>query len=123
MAGSQRGDVDVVFAVVVKIADGATHTVHLDSQASLAGAVSEGSVSVVVIESGVILPRGVARPIHGIHEQNVLESIVIVVEYAHTAAHSLGKVFLSEGAAMMTEGNARCSRSIDKMNWPGRTRR
>ncbi len=49
-----RGDVDVVFAVVVIVADGAAHAVRLDRQACLPGAVGEGSVSVVVVERGVV---------------------------------------------------------------------
>src|SRR5580692_9720525 len=54
VVGAYRGDVDIVFAVVVIVAYGAAHAIHLECQACLPGAVGEGSVSVVVVKGGVV---------------------------------------------------------------------
>ena len=48
----ERGDVDVVAAVVVVIGDGHAHAVHLDVEAAAGGDVGERAVVVVAIERG-----------------------------------------------------------------------
>ena len=55
MVGAYRGDIDVVFAVIVVVPNGAPHAIHLDRQPRLPGAVGEGSISVVVVERRVRL--------------------------------------------------------------------
>src|SRR5271156_5885441 len=51
---SHGGDVDVVLAVVVIVTDRTAHAIHLDRQPRLFGAVSKGSISVVVVKGGVV---------------------------------------------------------------------
>ncbi len=46
----ERGDVDVVAAVVVEIADGHAHSVHLHIQAAAGGDVGEGAVMIVAVK-------------------------------------------------------------------------
>src|SRR5271163_4359300 len=55
-------------------------------------------------------------PIHGVHEQDVLCAIVVVVQDTHATAHRLRKVFLSKSTAMVTKGNTRRGGGIDKTN-------
>ena len=48
----ERGDVDVVAAVVVVVGDGHAHAVHFDVEAAAARDVGERAVVVVAIERG-----------------------------------------------------------------------
>src|SRR6202035_2112406 len=52
MVAVERGDVDVLAAVVVVVPDGHPHAVHLDVQAAATGDVGEGAVVVVAVEGG-----------------------------------------------------------------------
>src|SRR5271166_5550750 len=54
MVRSYCGDVDVVLAVVVVVADRAAHAVHLHLETCLAGTIRESSISIVVIEGRVV---------------------------------------------------------------------
>src|ERR1700744_5363727 len=104
MVVAYRGDVDVVFAVVVIVADGAAHAVRLDRQARLPGAIAERSVSVVVVERGVVFRGAVPWPVHRVYKQDVLESVVVVIQHADAAPHGLGEVFLPKSTAMVAKG-------------------
>ncbi len=53
MIAAHRRDIEIVEAVVVEVADGAAHPVHLNRQPGLASYVCKRSVVVVVIERGV----------------------------------------------------------------------
>src|SRR5271163_749960 len=107
MIGADGGDVDIFVSVVVVVGDSATHSVHFDGQASLARNVGEGAVVVVVVERGErvagLFPGLLPRPVHGVDQQNVLPSVVVVVEKADAAAHGFGKIFFAEGAAVVFE--------------------
>src|SRR6267154_1498478 len=120
---ADRGDVDVVFAVVVIVADSAAHAVRLHCQARLPGAIGEGSVSVVVVEGGVVFRGAVPWPVHRVHKQDVLETIVVVIQNAYTAPHGFGEVFLAKGTAMVTKGNAGGRGGVDKTDGTGRALR
>src|ERR1700691_4798120 len=60
------------------------------------------------------------RPIHRVHEQDVLCAVVVVVQDTHATAHGLRKVFLSKGTAMMAKGNAGSCGGVNKTNRAGR---
>src|SRR5271155_5145456 len=54
------------------------------------------------------------RPIHGVHEQDILCAVVVVVQDTHATTHRLRKVFLSKSTAMVTKGNTGRGGGIDK---------
>ena len=116
MIAAHGGDIDIVEAVIIEVADGAAHSVHLNGQPGLASDVCEGSVVVVVIERGIGLMGLMVRPIHRVDEQNVLPSVVVVVEKARAAAHRLRQVLLSECAAVVLEGDAGLSGHVSELN-------
>ncbi len=66
----ERGDVDVVAAVVVVVADGDAHAVHLDVEAAAGRDVGERAVAVVAVER---VQRAAAsrRPVLAVDEQDV----------------------------------------------------
>src|ERR1700758_2229475 len=99
MTAVDGGDVDVVVAVIVVIADGASHSVHFDIEAGLAGDIREGSVVIVVIEGGVGIAGFVAGPVHGVDEENVLPAVVVIVDEAGSAAHGFRKIFSPKSSA------------------------
>src|SRR6267154_4261081 len=123
MVVAYGGDVDVVFAVVIIVADGAAHAVRLHCQARLRGAIGEGSVSVVVVEGGVVFRGAVPWPVHRVYKQDVLGSVVVVIQHADTAPHGFGEVLLAKGTAMVTKGNAGGGGGVDKTNGTGRALR
>src|SRR6202451_1248502 len=59
-------------------------------------------------------------PSHGVHEQDVLCAVVVVVQDTHATAHRLRKVFLSKSTAMVTKGNTGRGGGVDKTNRAGR---
>ena len=119
MVAVEGGDVDVVVAVVVVVADGAAHAVHLDVEAGLTRYVGKSSVVVVVVERGVGLARAVAGPVHGIDEENVLPAVVVVVDEADAAAHGFRQIFLAEGAAVVLEMNSGLRGDVGEVNRTG----
>src|SRR5260370_41722691 len=82
------GDENVEEAVVIVIADGHAHSVHLDVEACAARHVRESAVAVVTIElqSGSLTfartgrSECVTRPVHAVHKKDVLPAIAVVVE-------------------------------------------
>ena len=111
MIRADRRDVDIVVAVVVVVAHGAAQSVHLYRQARLLGHIGKRAVVIVVIERRKRLAGLMARPVHGVDQQNVLPAIVVVVEKADAAAHRFRQVFFPEGAVVVFEVNARLRRS------------
>src|ERR1700728_1942813 len=55
-------------------------------------------------------------PIHGVHKQDILGAVVVVVQDTHATTHRLGKILLSKSTAMVTKGNTGRGGGIDKTN-------
>src|SRR6202042_876421 len=75
-----------------------------------------------VIERGKRFSGLVPRPIHGIDQQNILPSVVVVIEKANSAAHGLGKVLFSESPAIVFEADPRLRGHVREFDWARRTR-
>src|ERR1700704_2100842 len=97
--GSERRDVDVGIPVVVVVRYGAALPVHSYCEAGLPRDIREGAVLVVVIERWVGCTGCVAGPVHGVDQQDVLPTVVVVVEEADAAAHGFREILFPEGAA------------------------
>src|SRR5271170_497238 len=61
-------------------------------------------------------------PIHRVDNQDVLPSVVVIVEETGAVAHGLRQVLLSERAAIVLERDARLSRHVSELNRPRRPR-
>src|SRR3984957_3107680 len=121
MVRANGGDVDIDVAVVVIVADGAPEAVHFNREACLARDIGESSVSIVVIEGREGFARLVPGPVHRINQQNILPAVIVVVEKAGAAAHGLGKIFLSERAAVVFEVNTGLGGYVGELDGTGRT--
>ena len=101
----ERGDVDVVAAVVIVVADGDAHAVHLDVEAAAARDVGEGAVAIVAIErgGGAAAARGAVL---AVDEQDVGPAVAIDVEEGAARAHGLGQILLARASAVVGEVDA-----------------
>src|SRR5438128_1322474 len=104
-----RSDEYVGPAVVVVIADRHAHAVEGDRQPGRCGNVFEGAVAFVAVQGQsrrwtlvVLMPR----PITGIHEQDVLPAVPVIVEKRDSRAHCLRQKLLAESAIGVPEGDA-----------------
>src|ERR1700722_17577616 len=122
MIRSDGGDVNVDIAIVVIVADGATESVHLQCEPGLPGDVGKGSVFIVVIERGKGFAGFVSRPVHGIDEENILPSIIVIIQEASAAAHGLREIFFSERAIVVLEVNACLGSDIVEVDGTGGTK-
>ena len=117
------GDVDVVVAVVVKVANRAAHAVHLHVEPGLVRHIGEGTVVIVVVERRVRFLFSVTGPVHRVDEENVGPAVVVVVDDADAAAHGLGQKLGAECAAVVFEMDTGLLGYIGECNGPRRTRR
>ena len=90
----ERRDVDVVPAVVVVVADGDAHAVHLDVEAAAGGHVRERAVLVVAIERVQRAP-GPGLPVLRVDQEDVGPAVVVRVEERDARAERLGQVLLA----------------------------
>ena len=58
---------------------------------------------VVVIKRGRCPFGLVLGPIHGVDKEDVLPTVIVIVDDADTAAHGLGKVLFAEGSAVVAK--------------------
>ena len=123
MIVAESGYIDVVLPIIVVVANGAAHPVHLALQPSLFGDIGESSVVIVVVERRIGCAVAVARPIHRVHEEDVLPTVIVIVNETHSAAHRLRKVLLSECSAIPLELNPSFGRDIGEMDGTRRTLR
>ena len=101
----ERGDVDVVAAVVVVVADGHAHAVHLDVQAAAGGDVGERAVLIVAVEraEGLAAAR---RPVLAVDQQDVGPAVAIGIEERAARAQRLRQKLLPGPAAVVREVDA-----------------
>src|SRR4029078_5060751 len=69
---ADAGDQHVGKAVVVEIAHGDTHPVHLDIETGRLRHIGEGAVAVIAIQGKLRPLTLAARPIHAVDQQDVL---------------------------------------------------
>src|SRR5580692_1374501 len=92
---------DVGKTVVVVIAHGDAHSVHLYIETGLVGYVGKSTVVVIVVEPKRRRLALVARPIHTVNKENVLPTIAIVVEEGAARAERFGKKLASVCATVV----------------------
>ena len=98
-------EIEILETVVVIIAHRTAQAVGLDSEASLAGDIGERSIVIVVVKRWERFAGFVLRPIHGVHEEDVLPAVVVVVEKTDAAAHGFRKIFFAEGSGVVFEAD------------------
>ena len=111
---ADAGDEEVGKAVVVVVADGDAHAVHLDVEARRARHVGERAVAVVAIEPQRRSLRRVARPVHAVDQQDVLPAVGVVVEKRAAGAQRLGQELAAVGAAVVAELEAGRAGDVDE---------
>ena len=94
MVAVERGNVDVVAAVVIVIGHGHAHAVHFDVEAAARGDVGEGAVVIVAVERGGGL-RPLRRPVLAVDQQDVGPAVAIGIEERRTPEPMVsGRYFL-----------------------------
>jgi len=122
---ADRRDEHIGKPVVVVVANGHAHSVHLGVETGRARDVGEGAVPVVPVEaqrgsrpsspeSRVPSPGRLARPVHPVHEQDVLPAIGVVVQERAARAHRLGEELASVGAASVAKLEAGRRGDVDE---------
>ena len=111
---ADAGDQQVREAVVVPVADGHAHPVHLDVQARRPGDVRERAVAVVAIQRERRTFSDMARPIHPVDEQNVLPPVGVVVQERAAGAERFRQQLAAVRAAIVREGEPRRGRDVDE---------
>ena len=123
MALAQRGDEDVVKAVVVVVAHGNAESEHGNRQPRFARDVGECAVAVVVVE----LQRGragvrVPGKIISVDQKDVGIAVVVVIDEGAARPHGFRQPLLSEGAVVVGEVDARLRGDVAEVNLLGVTR-
>ena len=109
---AEAGHVQVDATVVVVVGGRDPKPIHLDRQARRLGHVREMALAVVAIQRRQARLLGTARKARGVHEEDVLGAVAVVVEERDPRAHRLGQVLLPEGAARVTERDAGGGRDV-----------
>src|SRR6185437_10120859 len=122
MALAERGDKNIIAAVVVVISDGYAQAVHFDSQAGLTGDVGERSVAIVAVERHGGMRAGMTGPILSIDQQDVLPAVIVIVQKSDARAQCFRQPHLAERAIVGNEMNACGARDILKSDMSRRWR-
>jgi hypothetical protein len=62
-------------------------------------------------------------PVHGVDQENILPSVIVIIEEANTAAHRLREILFPESTTVVFEVNARLGGDICEGNGTGGARR
>ena len=103
------GDINILPAIVVEIADGDTHIVAISRQPDLLRDVREGSIMVVMEQAVVVFGRIFLegwnrRPVN---EEDVRVPVVVVIDQTHPGDHRLRLVLVGSRTAVGHEIYAR----------------
>ena len=120
---AKRGDVHVLVAVVVVVANRDPHAVAGAPDPGSVGDVLEAAVGQLPVKPIVKtrIPLVGGRPARhrigqrrAVHEEQIEPAVVVVVEHGDASAHGLEQVLLARRRACMNEGNATRLRHVDK---------
>jgi len=100
------GDEDVGKTIIVVIADGYSHAVELEVEASGARYVGEGAVAIIAVEAESDSLAFVTGPVHAVEKKDVLPAVVVVVEEGAARAERFREQFAAVGATVVTELDA-----------------
>ena len=106
---------DVGKAIVIVIAHGNAHAIHLDIETSAAGHVRESAVAIIAVEFQRASFSFMRRPIGAADKKNILPPVAVVVEKSATRAESLRKEFAAISAAVMTKVDSGLRRDIRQL--------
>ena len=111
-------------AVVVVIADGHAHAIHLDIETGGFGDIAKRSVAIVAIQLHGGSLALVARPVHRVHEQNVLPAVRVVIQEGATGAQRFRQEFAAIGAIVLAKMNTSGFGGVGQAElWRGRSER
>src|ERR1700704_1746713 len=107
MALSDRGDENIVEAVVVIVTNRSAESIERNGEARLGSHVCERAVVIVVIEllSGGAVLR-VTGPILSVYEQYVGPALIVLVNERAAWSHGFRKPFFPECAVVVGEADA-----------------
>ncbi len=94
---------DVGKPVVVVVADGDAHAVHLDVQPGRARHIGERPVAIVLVQPQRRSLALVPRPVHAVDQQNVRPAIRVVVDERAARSHRLGQQLAAVAAVVVRE--------------------
>ncbi len=117
MALSQRGDEQIVEAVVIVIPHRNPKPKHRHSQPSLPRNIGKSSIAIIVIKlrrrsPAVRMPRKVVA----VHQEDVGIPIIVVIDECTTRPHRLRQPLLPESPIVVREMDASLCGDIAKMN-------
>ena len=100
-------DKNIGEAIVVVVAGGDAHSVQLEIQPGFLGHVGECAVAIVPVKLQRRTLALMSRPIHAVHEQNVLPAVRVVVEEGASRAESFRKQFSAVSPAVVAKMDPR----------------
>src|SRR4051794_1184174 len=103
---SHAGNQNVREGIVVVIADSDAHAIHFDIQPNALRNVSERAVAIIAIQPWSGPLAFVSRPVHGIDQQNVLPTVIVVVEESATGSECFGQQLAAICAAVVLKMDA-----------------
>ena len=118
----ERRHVHVVSAVIVVIAHGDAHAVHLDIQPAGRGDIGERAVLVIAIQ-GVKGALGAGLPVPRVDQEHVGPAVAIGVQKRGAGPERLRQELLAGAAAVVDELDAGSRGHIRERHGPGRGRR
>src|SRR5579883_826023 len=86
---SDTSDQYVRKAVIVIVAYGYAHSVHLDVKSGRPGHIRKRTVAIVAIELQRASLALMAWPVHSIDQQDILPAVSVIVEKSAAGAHGL----------------------------------
>src|SRR5439155_18069458 len=101
----EAGDVQVGKAIVVVIAHRHPDAVHLEIESGGARRVRERPVAVVAVKLHRRALPLVPRPVRSVYQQDIQPAVIVIIEEGAARTQRFGQVLLSEGAAIVLEGN------------------
>src|ERR1700731_2627044 len=96
-------DENIRETIVVVVADGHSHSIHLDVQSCASRHVRKGAIAVVPVEPQRGSLALVSGPVHAVHQQNILPAIAVVIEERAACAQRLREQFAAISAAVVPE--------------------
>src|SRR5579862_10046172 len=102
----EGGDVNVVEAVVIEVANGDADAVHFDVESAAGGDIGEGAVLIVTVEraEGFSAAR---RPVLAVDEEDVAPAVTIQVDECRSRTERFRKVFLAGLPGVVDKVDAR----------------
>src|SRR5262249_21234237 len=123
MIRTEAGYINVYEAVIVVVGDRTTKPVHFDRKPCLAGHVGKSTVTVVVVKRGIRLLALMIGPVHRIDQQDVLPTIVVVVQERASGSNGFGQELLAVSTAVVLELNPCLRGNVGKSRRTGVARR